>query len=119
MVFKYQTIWKSDIFQPFQNRSSPDPHCAAITFFCRATVNRHRSQDNSPDSRRSYIDDLNELDGADEPEHEEVQVELPPYLPSVYGCRNMEEFEVHFLINNRDPNTEHPKTSFNNLFSGY
>jgi hypothetical protein len=37
-----------------------------------------------------------ELEDQIEEEEEETE-ELPPYLPSVYGCRNMDEFEVRFL----------------------
>ena len=58
---------------------------------------RNRSQDASPASRGSY-DDLPEEEVEEEPveEEEEEKEELPPYLPSVYGCRNMDEFEVRF-----------------------
>ena len=59
---------------------------------------RNRSQEGSPASRGSY-DDLPEEEPEDqiEEEEEEETEELPPYLPSVYGCRNMDEFEVRFL----------------------
>jgi hypothetical protein len=66
--------------------------CLSYNLFFSAKANRQKSQENSPDSRQSYID------GAEEPEHEQVEAELPPYLPSVYGCRNMEEFEVNFRL---------------------
>ena len=56
---------------------------------------RNRSQEGSPASRGSY-DDLPEEEPEDQIEEEETE-ELPPYLPSVYGCRNMDEFEVRFL----------------------
>jgi hypothetical protein len=58
-----------------------------------ARVIRNRSQEGSPtDSHGS--DAEHELHDAEE--EEEEKEELPPYLPSVYGCRSMDEFEVSF-----------------------
>lgn len=54
------------------------------------TSNKQQSQEGTPvhDDDDDYQDE-EELEAEKEPE-----VELPPYLPSVYGCRNLEEFEV-------------------------
>jgi hypothetical protein len=53
-----------------------------------------RSREPSHDSGDSEAeDDDDDPDVVDAAEEEDL-VELPPYLPSVYGCRNMDEFEV-------------------------
>ena len=54
-------------------------------------LSREASPDESHDSE--YEDGQHERDPEPEIEEEEKE-ELPPYLPSVYGCRNMDEFEV-------------------------
>ncbi len=63
---------------------------------------RNRSQEGSPtDSHGSDAEhELHDVDDDDgdvvAEEEEEEKEELPPYLPSVYGCRSMDEFEVSF-----------------------
>jgi hypothetical protein len=67
-----------------------------------ARVIRNRSQEGSPtDSHGSDAEhELHDVDDDDgdvvAEEEEEEKEELPPYLPSVYGCRSMDEFEVSF-----------------------
>lgn len=63
---------------------------------------RNRSQEASPaDSRDDSADDDQRHEEEEGLEasvvEEEEKEELPPYLPSVYGCRNMDEFEVRFI----------------------
>lgn len=56
------------------------------------------NQEDSPRSRGSFADDIPDEDGDKdernlESEAEDVDSKLPPYLPSVYGCRSVEEFQ--------------------------